>query len=31
MDFFNMGQEQGISFFDVADPDAMLPELDQVR
>lgn len=31
MDFFNVGQEQGISFFDVADPDTMLRELDQVR
>lgn len=31
MDFFNVGQDQGISFFDVAEPDTMLRELDQVR
>lgn len=31
LDFFNFGQDQGVAFFDVADPDALMRELDQVR
>jgi hypothetical protein len=31
MDFFAFGQAQGMGFFDVADPEALLRELDQVR
>lgn len=31
MDFFALGQAQGIGFFDVADPEALIRELDQVR
>ena len=31
LDFLNFGQAQGVAFFDVADPDALMRELDQVR
>lgn len=31
MDFFAFGQAQGMGFFDVADPEALIRELDQVR
>lgn len=31
LDVFNMGQTQGVAFFDVADPDALMRELDQLR
>ena len=31
MDFFAFGQAQGLGFFDVADPEALLRELDRVR
>jgi hypothetical protein len=31
LDFFNFGQAQGVAFFDVGDPDALLRELDKAR
>jgi hypothetical protein len=31
LDFFNFGQAQGVAFFDVDDPDALIRELDNAR
>jgi hypothetical protein len=31
LDVLNLGQAQGVAFFDVADPDALMRELDRVR
>jgi hypothetical protein len=31
LDFFSMGQDQGVAFFDVDEPDALIRELDSAR